>query len=234
MANSSGKFGGAVWSRKYVPGLKEMSTGAYANAVSAFTVFGLAVAILTGYNSMDWRPDTISLLLVGLGIPIIGIVIAFNSSNWIVSFIGYMVVVIPMGAVSGIAVSMYQTDAVITALTATGGVTVVMALIGALYRKSLEHWGGYLFAGLLSLLFVRLAQSLMMGFGVMESLWYIPLIEYGAAVLFSLYIIYDWNRAMHLQKTMDNAVDSTIAIFLDIVNLFLTLLRIVGGPKVKD
>ena len=57
---------------------------------------------------------------------------------------------------------------------------------------------------------------------------------YGAvisALIFSCYIGYDWTRAQSGPKTVDAAIDSALSIYLDIVNLFLDLLRIVGDNK---
>ena len=43
--------------------------------------------------------------------------------------------------------------------------------------------------------------------------------------IFSGYIGYDWARAQALPKTLDNAVDCAAALYVDIVILFLRLLR---------
>ena len=51
----------------------------------------------------------------------------------------------------------------------------------------------------------------------------------GVAALFSLYIGYDFYRSQQFAKTVDNAVDCALDIYLDIVNLFLALLRIFGN-----
>ena len=55
----------------------------------------------------------------------------------------------------------------------------------------------------------------------------VPTIVDGLFVLiFSGYIGYDWARANRLPKTLDNAIDSAAALYLDIINLFLRLLRL--------
>jgi len=54
------------------------------------------------------------------------------------------------------------------------------------------------------------------------------IIDYIGAGLFSLYIGYDMYRANHVAKTLDNAIDISIDLYLDIVNLFLFVLRILG------
>ncbi len=52
-----------------------------------------------------------------------------------------------------------------------------------------------------------------------------------AAGLFSLYIGYDIYRSQQFPMTVDNAVDSALDIYLDIANLFIRLLSIMGRRK---
>lgn len=56
-------------------------------------------------------------------------------------------------------------------------------------------------------------------------------IDYAAAALFAGLIFFDINRAMQLPRTMDNAVDCAVALYLDIFNLFIRLLSILGKAK---
>ena len=51
------------------------------------------------------------------------------------------------------------------------------------------------------------------------------------AVIFSLYIGYDYWKAQQYPKTVDNAVDSALDIYLDIINLFMRILSILGNGK---
>ena len=48
------------------------------------------------------------------------------------------------------------------------------------------------------------------------------------AVIFSLYIGYDIYRSQQYPKTVDNAVDSALDIYMDMANLFIRLLEILG------
>lgn len=226
-------FGNTVWERG-LEGTDELSERRYISAVSGFTVYGLLLTSLIAFQTMAWHPNLLVYLLIGLAVPIAGIVIALASDLWYVSLLGYTLVLGGLGAIIGPTVAMYNTGVVISAVMATAGVTAVTSLIGILYPKSLESWGIYLFGGLVALLFVRLAQVIMASVGVSEGIWYMPWIEYLAAILFSLYIIYDWNRSLRLTRTLDNAVDCALAIYLDIINLFLVILRIRGGSGSDD
>ena len=48
------------------------------------------------------------------------------------------------------------------------------------------------------------------------------------ALLFCGYIGYDWARANAIPNTLDNAIDSAAALYLDIINLFIRLLHIMS------
>ena len=51
------------------------------------------------------------------------------------------------------------------------------------------------------------------------SLW-----DFIVALIFCGYIGYDWAEAQTKERTLDNAVDSVVDLYLDIVNLFLRIL----------
>ncbi len=105
--------------------------------------------------------------------------------------------------------------------------------IGIVYPGSLEHWSKYLIAGLLVLIAGRFVEIFVAPVTEVTAPvpWWVNLLDYGGALLFTFYILFDWNRALRLRYTLDNAVDVSVAIYLDIVNLFLQLLRILGRSK---
>ncbi|MBI4276401.1 hypothetical protein HY629_01025 [Candidatus Uhrbacteria bacterium] len=43
--------------------------------------------------------------------------------------------------------------------------------------------------------------------------------------LFSFHVVHDWQRALLLPRTLDNAVDCALAVYLDAVNVSLTAIR---------
>ncbi len=54
------------------------------------------------------------------------------------------------------------------------------------------------------------------------------IIDWIVVLIFCGYIGYDWGRANAIPKTLDNAVDSAAALYMDIINLFIRILRIMG------
>lgn len=150
-----------------------------------------------------------------------GIYLFTRSDNALVSFIGYNFVVIPFGLIINIAVSRYNPDLVVEAIKITGVVTGIMMLLGTLFPKFFAKISGALTISLLIVIGVELFQIFVLG---IHQAW----LDWAVVMIFCGYIGYDWGRANQIPKTLDNAVDSAAALYMDIINLFLRILRILG------
>ncbi|MGY5452797.1 Bax inhibitor-1 family protein [Agarivorans sp. MS3-6] len=150
-----------------------------------------------------------------------GIYLFSKSDNPLVSFIGYNFVVVPFGLIINLVVSRYNPDIVLEAIRVTGLVTFVMMLLGSMYPAFFKKISGALTIALLCVIVVELVEIFIFNthHGILD--WIVALIFCG-------YIGYDWARANAIPKTYDNAVDSAAALYMDIINLFLRILRILG------
>jgi len=150
-----------------------------------------------------------------------GIYLFTKSDNPLVSFAGYNLVVVPFGMVVNIVVSAYEPALVLQAMQITGVVTGIMMIAGSLYPAFFKKIAGALFIALVS---VIIAQFVFIIFFKSTP----AIIDWIVALIFCGYIGYDWSRAQQIPKTVDNAVDSAAALYMDIINLFLRVLRILG------
>ena len=150
-----------------------------------------------------------------------GIFLFKKSTNPIVSFIGYNFVVVPFGFIINIIVSQYAPNLVINAMVVTGMVTAIMMILGVTYPAFFEKLAPVLFISLIAVIIAEIIGSLFfkMIFGITD--WIVALIFCG-------YIGFDWSRANKIPKTIDNAVDSAAALYIDIINLFIRILSIMG------
>ena len=155
-----------------------------------------------------------------------GIRIASRSRNPVVSFLGYNLLVVPFGLMISTLVQAYGgldaqvvRDAFVYTLLITLGMMATVMIAPNLYQKL----GGVLLGCLVGLL---LAEIVLLLFRVDQ-----VVTDWIAAGLFSLYIGYDIYRSQQFPKTVDNAVDSALDIYLDIANLFIRLLSILGRRK---
>lgn len=146
----------------------------------------------------------------------------FSSSNDPgVSFLGYNLVVVPFGLIINLVVSRYDPQLVLDAIRITGLVTIGMMCAGSLFPAFFQRIGSALTIALLLVIVVELVEIFV--FGVHHGI-----LDWIVAVIFCGYIGYDWARANQIPKTLDNAIDSAAALYMDIINLFLRVLRILG------
>ena len=96
-----------------------------------------------------------------------------------------------------------------------------MMCLGTLFPAFFQKISGVLTIALLLVIVVELIEIFIFNthHGILD--WIVVLIFCG-------YIGYDWGRANQIPKTVDNAVDSAAALYMDIINLFLRILRILG------
>lgn len=153
-----------------------------------------------------------------------GVYLYSKSDNPFISFIGYNFVVVPFGLIVNLAVSQYSPDLVMNAVAVTGGVTAIMMILGTLYPGFFFSIARGLFVALIAVIIVELVAVFLFGYRG-------NIIDYGVVLIFCGYIGLDWARANAIPKTMDNAVDSAAALYMDILILFLRILRIMGGRR---
>jgi len=148
-----------------------------------------------------------------------GIIISTKSQNPLISFIGYNLVVVPIGAVLSVCLPGYAFKEILLAIIITGAVVGFMTVLAStkpeLFSKMGLSLGIALIAGIVGELI-----AMLLGYAGNIFNWLF-------VIIFTLYIGYDWHKAQMYPKTLDNAVDSALDLYLDIINLFIRLLDII-------
>ena len=160
-------------------------------------------------------------LLIGYFVScLVGAIIVNVSHSPVISFLGYNLIVVPLGAVLSLCLPAYPAESITAAAVMTGAVTFLMMLMGTTFPKFFSKLGRTLFFSLLIGVIVEIIATLF-GYGGDIFNWFF-------VIIFSLYIGYDWNRAQQYYKSADNAVDSAVDLYLDIINLFLRILSLIS------
>jgi FtsH-binding integral membrane protein len=224
-------FSSTVWNR--LDGVREqdhtMSKHKFAGLVSAFTFAGIVVSLVAAQFTRDLTFSsgwTLAAFFLGvLVVAITGSVMGDKSNKPLVSLFGYALVAVPFGLMLGPVFALYPKADVTKALFITTLLVVALGLVGALIPKNLEGWGTWLFGGLLVLIGGLLVVPIVGALGV-DVGGALTLVDWLGVVLFSAMVIYDWNKAMRMPRTLDNAIDIARAVYLDWVNLLLYVLRL--------
>lgn len=199
--------------KEYVASKKgNLSIRAYNLVIGLVLIWGFAVNMLMCTFCTDifmgWNP--IAVIIGYFVVAIAGIAISKFSSNPFISFIGYNMVVVPVGVLLSIALTEYDQVSIMNALMVTTAVTIVMILLASIIPNVFLSMGKVLFACLLGVIIFELIFMLI---GIATpSLW-----DIGVALSFCGYIGYDWADAQNKEYTLDNAVDSVVGLYLDIV-----------------
>ena len=117
-------------------------------------------------------------------------------------------------------------DLIMTAFGGTAGVFFVMASLSSVIKRSLEGMGKWLFVGALAIMVGGIINVFVGSTAGMMA------ISVAAIGVFSAYMLYDLTRIVDGGET--NYITATLALYLDIMNVFqslLALLGIMGGER---
>jgi modulator of FtsH protease len=112
------------------------------------------------------------------------------------------------------------------AAASTGGVFLAMSALSATIKRDISFMGKFLFAGVIVILLAGVANIFLQ----------IPAlalaISAAAALIFSAYLLYDLTNIVQGGET--NYVTATLAVYLDVYNIFVSLLNLImafGGER---
>ena len=118
------------------------------------------------------------------------------------------------------------TDLVMTAFGGTAGVFLVMAILATTIKRDLSGMGQWLFVGTMALVVGGVINMFVGSTAGMLAM------SVAAIAIFSAYMLYDIKQIIDGGET--NYISATLALYLDIINVFqglLALLGIFGGDR---
>lgn len=189
------------------------------------TIFGAWTGIKLFNLTQLWsgNPLIAFMVLMGVGIAfIIAINAAKNTSLGVPILLAFtffmgMVISPTVGRVLGMA-----NGASLVALAAGGTAMIfaAMATMASTMKKDISNWGKFLTIGLVALIVVMIANIFL------QLAFLAVLLSAIAIVLFSAFLLYDLKRVIDGGET--NYITATLAVYLDLVNIFQNLLSLLG------
>ena len=161
-------------------------------------------------------------LFVGyIVLALVGIMMSARSSSPVVSFIGFNLLVLPMGVMLCLLVPGLPVAVVTKALLLTGIVTATMVLLGIVQPNLFLSMGRTLFIAFIAAFIAELVATFLFHYNGTAFDWIF-------VILFSGYIGYDVAKAQIYPKTVDFAIDCALDIYIDIIGLFIRLLSLLS------
>ena len=202
-----------------------VSDRAYNGTIVVVLLWGLLINYLLCrfVGTVIFTLNPIVLLVGYLVLVIAGILISAKSHHPLISFLGYNMVVIPFGLIIALMVETYgglNSNVVTQAFLYTLLISTAMMACVMIAPNFFSKLGGALSMVLIGMVVCEIVLLIL---GV-KQVW----IDWVVAAIFTLYIGYDIYRSQQYPKTLDNAVDSALDIYMDIANLFIRILSILG------
>ena len=185
------------------------------------TVIGAFVGMTINFSFMAQHPILSSLLMFGAMMGMMFAVTALRDSVWgIAALLGFTLLAgVFLGPILQVALNL-KNGAQLVGMAA-GGTGIIfgsLATLATVTKKDFSFMGKFLFIGLIMLIVASLAN---MFFQVPALSLTISAI---AVMIFSAYILFDVSRIVNGGET--NYVMATLALYLDIYNLFINLLSL--------
>ena len=149
-----------------------------------------------------------------------GYYLFMSSENPRTSFIGYNLVVLPLGFSLNLVLHDIDPLVLFYAFEISSLLTLLMMLFGYLFPSFFQKIYGVLVVSLLCVVIIEMIQIFV--FGVHQE-W----LQWVMIGLFCAYIGYDWGIANQEPKTLDNAIDSAAMIYIDVITLFLRIIKLI-------
>lgn len=185
------------------------------------TVIGAFIGMSLNFSFMAESPILSSLLMFGAMIGMLFAVTALRNSIWgIAALLGFTLLAgVFLGPILQVALHL-KNGAQLVGMAAggTGIIFFSLASIATVTKRDFSFMGKFLFIGLILLIVASLANLFFQIPALSLTLSAI------AVMIFSAYILFDVSRIVHGGET--NYVMATLALYMDIYNLFINLLSL--------
>ena len=204
---------------------KEMSPRAYNLVMSALIFLGFCAMGAGAYftSTMSFARMMMPLVFGSFILTIVGMVMmsaAASKQSVGLSLVGYVVFASTFGLTASFGLANYDLPTINTAFIATAAITFVFGALGVTFPKFFQRVYGIGFGILLATILVEIVLMFM---GVSQSITDLIVI-----VVFAGFIGYDTYVATTVPPTLPNAVLMASNLFVDIINVFLRILNILG------
>lgn len=215
---------------------QEFITKVYSWMFAALVITG-AIAYLTSTSAqiMSFVFETSYVftgLLIGEVLLVIGLSALINKVSSSVAILLFIIYAAVNGLTMSVIFMVYTQSSIATTFFITAATFGAMSLYGYYTKKDLTSWGNLLFMALIGLIIASVVNLFLKN----EMLYWI--ISYAGVLIFVGLTAYDTQKLKNLNMTnadsetvQKTAIMGALTLYLDFINLFLYLLRLLGRRK---
>jgi FtsH-binding integral membrane protein len=134
-----------------------------------------------------------------------------------------------LGITMGLIVSLYTTGSVVTAFLSASAMFGAAAIYGHVTKRSLAALGGILFMGVIGLLVAMLLNFFLRSDAITFVISIVGVVLFTALTAYDVQRIQSGDLAARTGSMEKAAVIGALHLYLDFINLFLFMLRLLGG-----
>ena len=197
--------------------------------VGLLVTAGVAFAVQSNDRLLAFAADNLFILFIAQLVLVFAISLGINKISATVALGLFFVYAASLGVTIGLIVMAYTQTSVVTAFLSASAMFGAAAIYGAVTKRSLASMGGYLFMALIGLI----VASVLNIFLANDALsWVIAVV---GVVIFTALTAWDVQRIQNGQLAVATgsmekaAVIGALALYLDFINIFLFMLRLMGG-----
>ena len=190
---------------------------------------GVAFAVQTNDRLLQFASDYFFMLFIAQLAIVVAISAGIKRINATAALALFFVYAASLGVTIGLIVSSYTTGSVVTAFLSASAMFGAAGIYGAVTKRSLAGMRGYLFMALIGLM-VAMVLNLIFPSGIISLV--ISIVGVG---IFTALTAYDVQRiqsgdlAAQTGSMEKAAVIGALRLYLDFINIFLFMLRLMGG-----
>ncbi len=190
---------------------------------------GVAYVVQSNERLLAFASGSFFPLFIGQLLLVVVISAAITRISASLALLLFFVYAASLGITIGLIVASYTAGSVVTAFLSSSAMFGAAAVYGSVTKRSLAGMGGFLFMGLIGLMVAMLLNLFLQSSTVT---WIVSIV---GVVLFTALTAYDVQRiqagdlAAQTGSMEKAAVIGALRLYLDFINLFLFMLRLLGG-----
>jgi uncharacterized protein len=190
---------------------------------------GVAFFVQSNSRLLSFAGDNIILLIIGqLGLAF-AIQLGIRRMSATLALGLFFVYAASLGLTIGLIVSLYTEFSVVSAFLSASAMFGAAAIYGHVTKRSLASLGGLLFMGVIGLLVASVINIFLVNDTVSWIISIIGVVIFTALTAYDVQRIQNGDLAVWTGSTEKAAVLGALHLYLDFVNLFLFLLRLLGS-----
>ncbi len=202
---------------------KLLSVKAYNAALAGLLLYGFAANAIVCllFTEQVWGMNPFVLIGGYLVSSFAGIFVAHLTANPALRFLGFNLVVVPSGMIVASILPLYHFETVMHALIGTALIAGIMLVAAVVRPRTFEGLGPVLILSLVSAFVVELFMLFIFH---SSSIF----IDIAVVIVMACFVGFDFVQANKCTRTLNNAVAFAIDLYMDILNIFIRLMSILG------